>query len=82
MCQILKYHIVNGNYPLDQWSTGQGFQTAYFGAKVTVKATGDAPEVKTLLGSTSKIERFAHCGASVAYGVDTVLAPFPVPRLG
>lgn len=82
MCQILKYHIVSGKFTLDQWTAGQGLPTAYFGARLTVKATGDVPEVKTILGSAAKVERVALCGSAVAYGVDAVLAPFPVPKLG
>lgn len=82
MCQILKYHIVNSKVTLDQWSVGQGLTTSYFNAKLTVKATGNVPEVKTQLGSAAKVERVALCGSAVAYGIDAVLAPFPVPRLG
>lgn len=72
---------MNGKYTLDQWRTGQGFKTMYFGAKLTVKAAGDDPEVKPLLGTAGKVEHQALCGESVAYGIDAVLAPFPIAKL-
>lgn len=82
MCQFLRYHIVNGKQMTDSWSVGQTFDTALSNAKLTVVASGDAPQLKTKMGGTSTVERITTCGASVAYGISDVLAPFPLPKLG
>ncbi|KAF8061933.1 eef1aknmt [Scenedesmus sp. PABB004] len=82
MCNFLKYHIVNGAFPLADWTVGKTFNTNYFGARLSVNAVGDAPVVKSMMGVPAGVERVATCGSAVAYGIDTVLTPFPVPKLG
>lgn len=84
MCNFLKYHIVNGVHQLSDWKAGSSMATNYFGSKLTIKTAGGvgSAEVRSALGSSAKVEVALTCGSAVAYGVDSVLTPFPVPRLG
>eukprot|EP00775_Hariotina_reticulata_P008703 gene8703-8884_t len=81
MCQFLQYHIADKKNTLTTWKVGSTFSTAYPGAKLTVEEV-TTPRIKTKQGTVATVERVVTCGASVAFGVDTVLAPFEVPRLG
>ena len=84
MCNFLKYHIVNGVHMLSDLTVGHSLPTNYFGTKLTVKTAGGVgtAEVKSAMGASAKVEVALTCGSAVAYGIDNVLTPFPVPRLG
>lgn len=82
MCQFLKNHIVNGKHMLDSWTVNQQFTSNYFGSKLSVVAVGDVPQVKSKHSDVASIDKVATCGQSVAYALNTVLAPFPLPKLG
>lgn len=82
MCQFLKNHVVNGKHMLDSWTVNQQFTSNYFGSKLSVVAVGDVPQVKSKHSDVASIDKVATCGQSVAYALNTVLAPFPLPKLG
>jgi hypothetical protein len=81
MCQFLQYHIADQKNMLNTWRVGSSFSTAFPGAMLTVEDV-TKPRIKTRQGTVASVERMATCGSSVAFGIDTVLAPFAMPRLG
>ncbi|KAF6262973.1 hypothetical protein COO60DRAFT_1624827 [Scenedesmus sp. NREL 46B-D3] len=82
MCQFLKNHIVSGKHMLDSWTVGEQFTSSYFNSKLNVVSVGDVPQIKSRHSDVASIDKVAVCGASVAYALNTVLAPFPLPKLG
>lgn len=82
MCNMLKYHVVDGVHLKKTWTVGQKLPTMYNGAELTVTAVGQQPVVTTTTGVNANIKRVLFCGNSVVFGTDAVLTPIKVPRLG
>ena len=63
-------------------TAGQKLLTSYNNAALSVTAVGQQPAVTTSTGTVANIKRVSFCGNSVAFGVDSVLVPFKLPKLG
>lgn len=82
MCNMLKYHVVDGVHLKKTWTMGQRFTSLYNNAEITVSGVGDKAAVTTTTGVQASVKRVVFCGNSIVFGVDTVLTPFKVPRIG
>ena len=82
MCNMLKYHVVDGVHLKKTWTVGQKLTTMYNNAELTVSGVGQQPAVTTTTGVQANVKRVIFCGSSVVFGIDAVLTPFKVPRLG
>lgn len=82
MCNMLKYHVVDGVHLKKTWTAGQKFTTMYNNAELTVSGVGQQAAVTTTTGVQANVKRVVFCGNSVVFGIDAVLTPFKVPRLG
>lgn len=82
MCNVLKYHVVDGVHLKRDWTVGQKMSTMYNSAEITVSAVGQQPQVMTTTGVQANVKRVLFCGNSVVFGLDAVLTPFKIPKLG
>jgi uncharacterized surface protein with fasciclin (FAS1) repeats len=82
MCNVLRYHVVPGVHLKKNWTVGQQLVTSYNNAALQVTAVGQQPAVTTSTGTVANIKRVSFCGNSVAFGIDSVLVPFKLPKLG
>lgn len=82
MCNVLKYHVVDGVHLKKTWTVGQKLTTMYNNAAITVTALGQQPVVTTTTGVQANIKRVLFCGNSVVFGTDAVLTPIKVPKIG
>jgi uncharacterized surface protein with fasciclin (FAS1) repeats len=81
MCNVLKYHVVDGVHLKRTWKVGDKLTTLYNNAELTISAVGQQPQITTATGATANIKRVVFCGHSVVFGTDAVLTPFKVPKL-
>ena len=82
MCNVLQHHVVEGVHLKRDWQIGQKFPTLYKGQEVTVTGVGKAAQITTTTGVQANIKRVVFCGSSVVFGLDAVLTPFKVPKMG